>query len=70
MPRPKRFLLWEEEDMVVVVDAVKSEELSIRKAAAEFHIPKSSLADRVIGKVEPGAKSGPNTLLSPEDEKN
>lgn len=58
MPCPKTFPFRKEEDMVAAVDGVKSGELS-----------KSSLANRVVGKVEPGAKSRPNTLLIPEDEK-
>lgn len=67
MPRSKNFL-WREEDMVAAVQSVRSGKLSIRKAAAEFNVPKSSLGNRVNGRVEHGKKNGPDTLLDPADE--
>lgn len=54
--------------MVAAVQSVRSGKLSIRKAAAEFNVPKSSLGNRVNGRVEHGKKNGPDTLLDPADE--
>lgn len=67
MPRSKK-LLWKEQDMVAAVQSVRSGKLSIRKAAAEFNVPKSSLANRINGRVDHGKKNGPETLLDPADE--
>ena len=54
--------------MVAAVQSVRSGKLSIRKAAAEFNVPKSSLGNRVNGRVEHGKKNGPETLLEPAEE--
>lgn len=67
MPRSKN-LLWREQDMVAAVQSVRSGKLSIRKAAAEYNVPKSSLGNRVNGRVEHGKKNGPETLLDPAEE--
>ena len=54
--------------MVAAVQSVRSGKLSIRKAAAEFNVPKSSLGNRINGRVEHGKKNGPDTLLDPAEE--
>ena len=50
--------------------AVKTVEegMPLRQAAEIFFVPKSSLHDRVNGKVDFGARSGPHTYLSYEEE--
>ena len=48
--------------------AVVSEGMSVRKAASEYNVPKSSLADRVSGRVMPGTKSGPPMYLTVSEE--
>lgn len=48
--------------------AVVSEGLSIRQAALQFNVPKSSLGDRISGRVVPGASSGPPRYLSTAEE--
>ena len=50
------------------VDAVKNG-LSIRQAANRFQIPRSTLADRISGKVEANAKPGRRTTLPQHIEK-
>ena len=67
MPRSKN-LLWKEQDMAAAVQSVRSGKLSIRKAAAEFNVPKSSLGNRISGRVEHGKQNGSETLLDPADE--
>ena len=56
--------------MVAAIESVMSGQLSIRKAAAEFNVPKSSLGDRIHGRVQHGKKNGPDTPLTPADEAN
>ena len=41
---------------------------AVRRVALNYGIPKSTLHDRISGKVTPGAKSGPPAYLSPEEE--
>ena len=42
--------------------------MSLRKAAEIFQVPKSTLCDRVTGKVKFGATSGPDPYLTNEEE--
>ena len=48
--------------------SVIAEGVSIRKAALEYNIPRSSLAHRVSGHTIPGTKSGPPRYLSASEE--
>jgi hypothetical protein len=54
--------------MVAAVEAVEHGKLSLRRAAEEYGIPKSTLQDRVSGKVGMDARSG-RRLLSEYEEK-
>ncbi|KAJ8313213.1 hypothetical protein KUTeg_009235 [Tegillarca granosa] len=59
---------WLEESMSSAVVEVKGG-MSIRKAAKKYSVPKSSLADRVTGKVAEGARWGRRPAFSFNDEK-
>ena len=66
--RPTKYRLWDGMRMREAINSVAYEGWSVRKAA-EFHgIPKTTLDDHVNGRSLPGAKSGPPTLLSSEEE--
>ena len=54
--------------MVAPIQSVMSGQLSARKVAVEFNVPRSSLGDRIHGRVVHGKKNGPDTLLTPADE--
>jgi transposase len=41
---------------------------SIRQASEEYSVPRSTLHDRITGKVKPGSKSGPKSYLSSLEE--
>ena len=60
--------MWSEEDLKLAAEAVRNGQ-TIRRAAQEFSVPKSTLYDRVSGRVEFGAKSGPPRYLSDREEK-
>lgn len=47
---------------------VKSGRCTVRQAAKEFGVPKSSLGDRVSGRVAPGSRSGPAQLITSAEE--
>jgi len=42
--------------------------MAIRQAALRFGVPKSTLGDRISGRVLPGASCGPKGYLTPEEE--
>ena len=47
--------------------AVGDDFISVNKAADEFGVPRSTLKDKLSGKVAHGARSGPNPYLSGVD---
>ncbi|KAM3601738.1 uncharacterized protein V6R79_018027 [Siganus canaliculatus] len=59
---------WTEEAMERALIEVKSGRCTVRQAAKEFGVPKSSLGDRVSGRVAPGSRSGPAQLITTADE--
>ncbi|KAF7666577.1 hypothetical protein LDENG_00101100 [Lucifuga dentata] len=59
---------WTEEAMERALVEVKSGRCTVRQAAKEFGVPKSSLGDRVSGRVTPGSRSGPAQLITSADE--
>ena len=50
------------------VGAVVNDGISVRRAAVEYSVPRSTLGDRISGRVLPGAVSGRSRYLSPEEE--
>ncbi|XP_069002783.1 uncharacterized protein [Embiotoca jacksoni] len=59
---------WTEEAMERALIEVKAGRCTVRQAAKEFAVPKSSLGDRVSGRVTPGSRSGPAQLITSADE--
>ena len=59
---------WSEVSMSAAVKAVVQDGISVRRASELYNIPRSTLADRVTGRVLPGAKSGPPKILTDEEE--
>ena len=65
--RPAKYKQWKEGGdlkLEKAVSEVLSNQLSIRKAAEQYGIPRSTLHDHVSGRVQPGASSGPKRYLS------
>ena len=67
--RPVQYKSWSEENMTRAITAVVKDGVSIRKAAELYNVPKSTLGDRISGRVLPGSTSGPSTYLSAQEEK-
>ena len=65
--RPCRYATWEDESMIKAMKAVDTG-VSIRHAATTHGVPKSTLCDRVTGRVQHGVKSGPDPYLSRAEE--
>ncbi|XP_053382064.1 uncharacterized protein LOC123532137 [Mercenaria mercenaria] len=58
---------YKEEDMTSAISAVKQNRLNIRKAAAEYHVPKSTLNDRIRGRFKTTVQ-GPERQITAEEE--
>ena len=61
--------LSKEERIAIALDELNYRRLSYRDAAAKYGIPRSTLSDHALGKVELGKKPGPPPILTPEEEK-
>ena len=59
---------WTQLQMDKAVSAVVTDGLSVRRAALQHGVPKSTLGDRISGRVKPGSTSGPPTYLSTVEE--
>ena len=54
--------------MQQAMDPVRDGRCTIREAAVTYEVPKSTLGDRIRGRLHMGAKSGPPTYLTPHEE--
>ena len=59
LQRPSKLKLWSAESMDQAMNAVLNEGMSIRHAAEHYAVLKSTLGDRISGRVLPGSTSGP-----------
>ena len=66
--RPEKYKRWTNVRMDRALDAVRLHGLSVRRAAEEYDVPKSTLHDRVSGRVLIGGQSGPQKYLTDEEE--
>ena len=55
---------WSGGQMDQAVSAVVGDGKSIRRAAMQYNVPRSTLFDRVSGRIQPGAVSGPPKYLT------
>ena len=66
--RPSKYKAWSDSSLHEAVTAVQQQKLSIRRAAMEFEIPKSTIHDRISGKVPFRSRSGPERYLTDQKE--
>ena len=66
--RPMQYKCWTEERLYKAFEAVTKGGVSVRHAAEEYNVPKSTLHDRISGKVVFGSQSGPPKYLSNKEE--
>ena len=59
---------WRKESLTEACKAVAEGELSVRKAAEQYDVPRSTLHDHVSGKVAMGSRSGPRAYLTMQEE--
>lgn len=60
---PKHYSQWSDISMIKAMSAVENG-MTIRQACLRFNVPKSSLHDRVSGKVLHGSRPGPQSYLT------
>ena len=68
LSQPKRRKLWSDESMVLAIEAVKDRKMGVNCAAREYGVPRTSLKDRLSGRVEHGRKPGPLPYLTSQEE--
>ena len=66
--RPHIYKEYQDDRLVRAYEAVRDDHLSICRAAQEYSVPKSTLADRVSGRVALACHSGPDRYLSDHEE--
>ena len=66
--RPQRRMQWTAEQMDAALYSVTHDLLSGNKAADLHGVPRSTLKDRLSGRVKHGTKPGPKPYLSAEEE--
>ena len=67
LSRPLKYKNWKEEHLFLACEAVK-QGMSLRQAEEEYGIPKSTIQDRVSGKILFGSRSGPTPYLNDAEE--
>ena len=68
LSRPSKRKQWTEEQMLSAIDTVRNG-MTANKAAIMHGIPRSTLKDRLSGRVHHGTKPGPRPYLQPSEEK-
>jgi len=68
MAAMKKKKKWTTEDLAKALDDIQENKLSYREAEAKYGIPKSTLCDYKVGKVEVGAQTGPTPILTAAEE--
>ena len=68
LSRPSKRKQWTEEQMLSAIEAVRKG-MAANKAAMLHGIPRSTLKDRLSGRVRHGTKPGPHPYLQPSEEK-
>ena len=66
--RPTKRKNWTEEQMARAIECAQSGTTSYNKAAEVHGVPKSTLKDRLSGRVEAGCLPGPRPYLQPSEE--
>ena len=59
---------WTEESMMAALEKVKKGKYSVNRIATIYGVPRSTLKDRVTGRVTHGTKPGPRPYLARNEE--
>lgn len=64
----KKFYKYSQEDLINAIHAVRSGRLKIREAEREFHVPHSTIINKLKERTNLVRKIGPNPIISSNDE--
>ena len=67
--RPAKLRGWSSESMVEAMKVVKEVQFGVNRVALEYGVPKTTLKDRLNGRVIHGTNMGPTPYLTYEEEK-
>lgn len=68
-PRRQKYRQYSPTTLTTALNKIRNKKITIYKACRVFQIPKTTLLDRVSGRVDPETvKSGPDPVLSIEQE--
>ena len=67
--RPAKLRIWSNQSMLQAMEAVKSGSIGMNRAAIEHGVPRTTLKDRLSGRVIHGTNIGPKPYLTQEEEK-
>ncbi len=67
--RSSKLTAWDDVSMLQAMQAVKEGRMGVNCAALEHGVPKSTMKDRISGRVKNGSRSGPPSYLSEDMEK-
>ena len=67
--RPAKLRTWSNDSMLQAMDAIKSGKMGVNRAAIEHCVPRTTLKDRIAGRVVHGTNMGPKAYLTHEEEK-
>lgn len=66
--RPDRYKLWNKDNLELAYQSYMRKEFTLRQASEAYDVPKSTLHDRVTGKVPFDKNSGPEKYLTDAEE--
>ena len=67
---PKKRLKWDEKSMVLAIESIKNGTCrSVKRACEEYDVPRTTLQDRLTGRVQHGVRPGPKPYLNQGEEK-
>ena len=67
--RPAKLRIWSNQSMLQAMETVKSGYMGMNRTAIEHGVPRTSLKDRLSGRVIHGTNIGPEPYLTQEEEK-
>ena len=67
--RPSKLRLWTNDDMEAAIKAVTQHEMGVNEASRRFHVPTTTLRDRISGRVTHGSTMGARPYLNKTEER-
>ena len=66
--RPAKLRCWTDDSMLKAMEAVKEGKMGVNRAALEHGVPRTTLKDRIAGRVIHGTNMGPKPYLTHDEE--